>query len=164
VQEVASTPGIDFIVDFVDVEDFDYVQVIGQYDGTHSVSVQLYCWQTAEWHTWDSINESEVTMTNHSFWVPCPANYIGTGGDDGKVRVRFNHTQAGNPAHILCLDVVALYDRCGYLEDLIDALEAENQKVINVYDDSSTGTSSGGTKGTGITGAGASGGVYPSRC
>ena len=31
------------------------------------------------------------------------------GGDDGDVRVRFYHTMAGNAAHDLYLDVVALY-------------------------------------------------------
>lgn len=169
VREAAATPGIDLIADFVDVEQFDYVNVLGYYDGsaTHAVSIQLYCWESSSWHTWDALDGIEKAMTNHGIWIPCYANYIGTGANDGKVRVRFNHTMAGDVSHYLYLDVVSLYDRDTDLDALevrIAQLEANEHKVINVYDETSTQTSTGGSSGTSVQGAGASGGVYPSRC
>lgn len=50
------------------------------------------------------------------------------------------------------------------LEVRIAQLEANEHKVINVYDETSTQTSTGGSSGTSVQGSGASGGVYPSRC
>lgn len=111
--EVAATPGMDLIVDFVTVNKFNYVQILANYDGgsTHSISIQLWDWDTSQWLTWDSMSGIEKTIVNHGFYVPCGANYIGTGGDVGKVRVRLVHTQAGNNAHDAYIGVVALYDR-----------------------------------------------------
>lgn len=171
IDETATTPGIDIIVDFIDVTTFDYVQVVGNYNGgtTHSVSIQLYNWTTAAWHTWDSMDGNEATITNHGFWIPCPNNYIGTGGDDGKVRVRLIHTMSGNSAHDLYVDVVALYDReakLRELEDRIDTLEGNEHKVVNVYDETTDQTEGTyGSKGTSIQGGSSgAGGVYVGKC
>jgi hypothetical protein len=99
-------------VDFVNVTKFTYVFIVGYYDGSaaQSVSIQVYHWDSAAWHTWDSLDGIEKTPTNHSFHVPCGANYIGTGADAGKARVRFHHTDAGQPAHDTHISVVQLYD------------------------------------------------------
>jgi hypothetical protein len=113
INEVAATPGSDLKVDFVNVQKFNWVQVIGYYDGatTHAVSIQLYNWPAGTWDTWDAHDGIEKAMTDHSVWIPCPENYIGTAGNDGDVRVRFNHTMAGDATHDLYLMVVALYNR-----------------------------------------------------
>jgi hypothetical protein len=106
------SPAMDLKVDFINVTKFNFVHIMGYYAGgtTHSVNIQLYAWSTSTWHTWESHDGAEETMRNHSFHVPCGNNYIGTGGDDGKVRVRFLHTQQGINAHDLYIESVALYD------------------------------------------------------
>jgi len=111
IDEAAATPGIDLKVDFTGVTSFAFVNVIARYVGldTHSVSIQLYDWQNTAWDTYDSILTDGATMCDHSFWIPDDTNYIGTGGDAGKVRVRFNHTEGGNASHDAYIDVVALY-------------------------------------------------------
>ena len=121
IDEVTGTPGLDLIADFVDVTKFDYVQVIANYRGSasHTVSIQLYNWARAEWHTWSSCVGIEITKVNRSYWVPCPVNYIGTGADAGKVRLRCVHTMGGNASHDFYIDVLALYNR----EVDLDALE-----------------------------------------
>lgn len=115
--EAAATPGFSLTVGFTSIAAFNWVQIVGTYAGTHSVGIQLYNWTTATWDTFGAMDAGvadvstagEYILGNHSFFVPDDANYIGTGGDAGKVNVRFHHTAAGNASHDLDLDVVALY-------------------------------------------------------
>lgn len=119
IDEAAGAPGIDLIVDFTSITAFNWVQVIAQYDGssTHSVAIQLYNWITTTWNTFNACQTGQEDVTTAggyiledlSFFVPSDANYIGTGGSAGQVRVRFYHTMAGNASHDLYIDVVALY-------------------------------------------------------
>lgn len=119
IDEAAATPGIHLEVEFVSVTAFNWVHVVAQYDGltTHGVALQLYNFSTTTWDTFDSIETGYADVStaggyilgDHSFFVPDDSNYIGTGGDAGDVRVRFYHTPAGNSAHDLDIDVVALY-------------------------------------------------------
>lgn len=119
VTEAADTPGIELIVDFTSIDAFNWVHVIAIYDGstTHSVAVQLYNWSTTTWDTFDALQSGQEDVStaggyileDHSFFVPDDLNYIGTGADDGEVRVRFEHTMAGDAAHDMYVDVVALY-------------------------------------------------------
>ena len=104
-------PSITFIVDFVSVTAFNWAQIIAEYDGsaTHSVCIELWNWDTSAWDGFDAQNGIETALTDHSFFVPDDTDYIGTGGDVGEVRVRFNHPANGNGAHDLEIDVVALY-------------------------------------------------------
>lgn len=108
--EVTGAPGQDLKIDFINVTAFNWIQILAYYNGsaTHSVSIQVYNWDTTAWDTFDSMSTNE-TMHNHSFFLPDDANYIGTDGNEGKVRVRFNHTQSGNASHDSYIDVVALY-------------------------------------------------------
>ena len=112
IQEAAGGPPcLTMIVDFVSVTAFNWVHIIDYYEGstTHSVAIELYNWSTTNWDCFNSSNGVENSMTDHSFFVPSDTNYIGTGGDAGKVRVRFDHVQSGNASHNLYVDVVALY-------------------------------------------------------
>ena len=120
VAEEAETPGIEFLVDFVSVTAFNWVNIIGFYDAnttTHAIAIQLYNWTQTRWDTFDSMQKEVGDITtadgyilgNHDFIVPADTEYIGTAGDAGKVRVRFYHTMGGAAAHDLRLDVVALY-------------------------------------------------------
>ena len=118
---VVETAGDPFttIIDFVSVTAFNWVNIIASYDGsaTHSVAVQLYNFAETRWDTFDSAPHHFLDVTtadayiigNHDFFVPSDTAYIGTGGDAGKVRVRFAHSPAGVNGHDLYIDVVALY-------------------------------------------------------
>ncbi len=119
VDEVAGAPGIDLEVEFTNVDAFNWVHIIAIYDGstTHSVGIQLYNFSTTTWDTFDALqtgqedvsNAGEYILEDHHIFVPDDTNYVGTGGDDGDVRVRFHHTMAGNASHDMYIDVVALY-------------------------------------------------------
>ena len=115
--EVAATPGINLIIDFVNVTAFDWVQALDVYAGsaTHACAIQLYNWITTTWDTFNASQDGQhdiataggYVMDNHSFFVPVNANYISA----GQVRVRYYHTMAGSASHDLYLDCVALYRR-----------------------------------------------------
>jgi len=116
--EAAATPGIDFYVEFTSITAFNWVLIRGNYSGgsTHAIGILLYDWVAAAWKhksciqdmVYDTTAGQEV-ICNESFFVPSDTNFIGTGGDAGKVRVRFVHPMAGNASHDLYIDVVALY-------------------------------------------------------
>ena len=120
VAEEAETPGIEFLVDFINVTAFNWVNIIGFYDAnttTHAIAIQLYNWVQTRWDTFDSMQKQVGDIStgdgyilgNHDFIVASDIEYVGTSGDAGKVRVRFYHTMGGAAAHDLRLDVVALY-------------------------------------------------------
>ena len=117
--EVAATPAIDMYVEFTGVTAFEKVRALGIYAGsaTHAVAVQVRNWSVA--NQWDTFNAMQTgkedtttangyIMGNYEFRVYDDTNYIGTGGDAGKVRVRFYHTMAGSAAHDFYLDEVSL--------------------------------------------------------
>ena len=119
IQEIAAAPGIDVIVDFVDVKYFKKINSIAGYAGssTHAVAVQIYNWVETRWDTFDSIQNQYVDVSTVNGYILSSQDhtvesfneYIGTGVDSGKVRVRYYHTMSGNPAHNLYIDVCALY-------------------------------------------------------
>jgi hypothetical protein len=110
IQEQTGAPGVDLIVDFVSVDAFNWVQIIAYYKGAtnHAVSIQLYNWTSTSWVQFNAMETSNV-IGDKSFFVPDDSDYIGTGGDAGKVRVKFIHTMTGNNAHYTYINVVALY-------------------------------------------------------
>lgn len=117
IQEAGATPGIDLIVDFINVDAFNWVKLLAVYDegaaAVHAMPIQLYNWSTASWDNFcafqNGISNSGTIFDDHSFFVPDDTNYIGTGGNDGKVRVKYYHPQPGNAAHYLYIDETALY-------------------------------------------------------
>ena len=119
--EVAGAPGLDLIIDFVNVTALNWVEALDVYKGsaTHAVAIQLYNWITTTWDTFNAAQSGQYNiatvggyiMDNHSFTVPASANYIGTGGNLGDVRVHYYHTMMGNASHDLYIDCVALYRR-----------------------------------------------------
>ena len=117
IQEAAATPGITLIVDFESVTAFNWVKILALYDegaaATHAMTIELYNWDTTSWDQFcalqNGISNSGTIFDGHDFFVPDDTNYIGTGGDVGNVRVRFNHPQNGNASHYLYIDEVALY-------------------------------------------------------
>jgi hypothetical protein len=119
IDEAAGAPGIDLEVEFISVDAFNWVHIFCSYAGAsnHAIGIQLYNFNTTTWDTFHSAQKQtrditsagEYILKDLSFIVPDDSNYIGTGGDDGDVRVRFHHTPAGNAAHDFDIDVVALY-------------------------------------------------------
>ena len=120
--QVAETAGTPFtcIIDFTSVTAFNWVNVVSSYAGsaTHGVALQLWNWTgTPAWNTFNNVPHQMLDVTtagiyilgNRDFFVPDDTPYIGTGGDAGKVRVRFAHSPAGVNGHDLYVDVVALY-------------------------------------------------------
>jgi len=118
VTETAGT-GFDTIVDFVSVTAFNWVQAIACYKGNggHAIAVQLYNWTQTRWDTFNAIHDEicdvatadGYILDNEGFFVPDDTEYIGTGGDAGKVRARYRHTANGAASHIMNIDVTALY-------------------------------------------------------
>lgn len=116
--EAAATPGMDLIVDFTSISAFEKCRVLGGYNGigSHAVAIQVYNWSTAAWDTFNAMQVGTWNITtaggyilgNYEFRVYDDTNYIGTGGDAGKVRIRFYHTMAGNSSYSLYLDEVSL--------------------------------------------------------
>ena len=116
--EAAATPGIDMYVEFTSITAFNWVSIRANYVGssTHAIGILLYDWVAGAWKSKNAIQDGEYDATaqqevheNQSFFVPSDTNFIGTGGDAGKVRVRFVHPAAGSAAHDLYIDEVALY-------------------------------------------------------
>jgi hypothetical protein len=116
--EATGSPGLDFYVEFTSITAFNWVQIRGSYVGSssHALGILLYDWVAAAWKhkscmqnmVYNTTAEQEV-ICDESFFVPSDTNFIGTGGDAGKVRVRFVHPMAGNASHDIYLDIVALY-------------------------------------------------------
>lgn len=107
--------GNNIIVDFTNVTAFNWVKILGAYEGSssHGIYVEVYNWSTISWNQFNCF-QSQFTDTgalfcNHDYIVPSDTNYVGTGGDAGKVRVRFNHSSSTTSAHKLYIDVCALY-------------------------------------------------------
>jgi len=119
IDEAAGAPGINLIIDFINVSQFQWVNIIAAYRGstTHANAVQLWNWVGSVWDTFHSIQDQTADLTtangkilsSYNFIIPNNTNYIGTGGSAGQVRVRLYHTMTGNSAHDLDIDVVALY-------------------------------------------------------
>lgn len=118
VDEAADTPGIDLAVNFTGVTAFNWVSILAVYAGSasHAVAIQLYNWTDVRYDTFNALQTGKEDVStasgyilgNYSFLVPSDTKYIGTGGDAGKVTVRFYHTMLGNASHDLYIDVCNL--------------------------------------------------------
>lgn len=116
--EATGAPGIDFYVEFTSITAFNWVRVRGSYVGsaTHAIGILIYDWVAAAWKhkraisstVYDTTAQQEV-IENKDFFIADDASYIGTGGDAGKVRIRFVHPMGGNASHDIYMDCVVLY-------------------------------------------------------
>lgn len=119
IQEQVGPPGFDLIVDFVGITAFRFVRVLASYVGavTHGVGLQIYNWRLARWDTNSDVKHNYADVStpdayiigNESFYIPKSDDYIGTGANSGRVRIRFIHGPSGNPTHRFYVDAVELY-------------------------------------------------------
>ena len=112
IDEVSGAPGQLLVIDFISVHSFNWVQLMLLYTATsagHHVQAEMYNWVTTSWVLFDSADPRHGGQGDMSFFVPENRDYIGTGLDLGKVRVRINHPSSGNTSHDSDIDVCALY-------------------------------------------------------
>lgn len=119
IDETATDPGFELTIEFVNVTSFNWVSCLAVYDGSiaHAVNISLYNFTQTRWDCFDAFSPAqaevstadEYTMQNHDFLVPDYTEYIGTGGDDGDVRVKIAHEITGNANHDIDIDCIALY-------------------------------------------------------
>ena len=100
------------IVDFASVTAFNWVKVLGYYDGNSvhniQIEVEITPFDGSVWHTFDSIEHQSATtntMQSHDFFIPSDTAYI----NSGVVKIRFLHSASTSAGHTLVLDEVALY-------------------------------------------------------
>jgi len=105
----------DLIVDFVNVSAINWIKILASYEGAanHIIEVQLYNWSTAAWDNFTCMGNvytaTGTVLCDHSFFLPHGADYIGTGANEGDVRVRFLHNGTAVTNHHWYFDEVALY-------------------------------------------------------
>ena len=105
IDEVAATPGITLTMDFTaPVLGQSKTQLIisGYYDGNagHTVNVDAYDYITTSYDNLGTLPDA-VAETIYTFTLD--VDHMDT---DGSIKIRINHTSAGNPTHVLHLDHV----------------------------------------------------------
>jgi hypothetical protein len=107
VDEAAATPGFDPVFTFTGV-DFVPTHLVSRfyYDGTalHDVHFELWNYNTSAWVELHQLIEN-LDYQVVALPVPDFSDFISS----EEVQVRINHETAGNPAHNLDLDYLALY-------------------------------------------------------
>lgn len=104
--------GNDLVVDFAAVTAFNWVKILGFYDGSsqHTISIQIEVtpFDGSTWHTFHAMFDKSSTahiMENADFFIPSDTAYI----NSGVVKVRFLHSGTTVNGHTLELDEVSLY-------------------------------------------------------
>ena len=109
VDEDATNPGQNMVVDFTGVTAFNWVQIVAYYDGqaSHHVEIQLEItpFNGSAWRSFGIMYPNGSHIENHSFFVPDDTDYI----NSGVVNIRFIHAESGNSNDDWVFDVVALY-------------------------------------------------------
>jgi len=111
VTEIANNPGQYLIVDFANVDAFNWVQLLLRYSGssTHALTIALEVspFDLSTWHTYNMVLDqpADQDYQNYSFFVPDDSPYI----NSGVVKVKISHEISGIAGHTWPIDVVALY-------------------------------------------------------
>lgn len=119
INEAAATPGMNLEIEWQNITYFQKVQLLAIYNGadTHAVAVQMYNFNQSRWDTIGSLqNHQEDVSTSDGYIVDsvvrdlqnAGSEYIGTGADAGKVKMRLYHTMAGNASHDMWIDSAEL--------------------------------------------------------
>lgn len=104
--EVAATPGFDVEFNFTGVNFFRAIAANFYYQGlsSHIVTLDLYNYNTTAWDSFILIS-SASTYSYRYIEIPDSTNYV---DGSGNAKVRFYHSSAGNAAHNLYVDYLAL--------------------------------------------------------
>ena len=115
VAEISHTPGFEFVIKFVSVPFFKFMQVTGAYEGStaHTPIIQLYDFVNAVYQTKRAmlhfpnynLAAGENVIDRYETIIQNSDNYIS--GEE--VWLRIIHTQAGNPAHDIHIDYASLF-------------------------------------------------------
>lgn len=105
IDEVATTPGIDLRINFINIIRFSKITFSAYYDGraAHYVEMQLYNYVTGEWETYTTI-EISLGLNIQSFETADFEEHI----KEGKVIMRFCHPMQGIAPDDFYIDYVAL--------------------------------------------------------
>ena len=110
VDEAAGSSGQSLVVDFTGVEAFNWVQILGRYQGSSShvlgIHLEVSPFDGSTWHQYGAIYDqvADWCRENHGFFVPDDSVYI----NSGVVKVKVDHP-SGNSAHDWIFDEIALY-------------------------------------------------------
>jgi hypothetical protein len=97
---------------FTSVAAFNTIDVKFLYNGSaaHTMGIELWNYTTSAYER--VIEFSDQTFSeDFSFLVHGSSNFVGTGGDAGKVKLQFIHDDAGNSAHNIQYDYVTIAKR-----------------------------------------------------
>jgi len=111
INEINTTDYIDTDFDFENVAEIYGIVTRTYYDGNHYTTINMYDWVATADHL--LIREDQATDYNiRTIMIPndIQSNYIGTGGNDGKVRITILHElgAGGNTAHDFHVDYIAI--------------------------------------------------------
>ena len=108
VSEGSGGTGFTLDLGWTSIPYFDNVVIYAQYDGgvTHDVLVQLYNYTAVAYENIGIIPHNASDFSWFAFPVVNPEHYIEAG--TGNVALRFQHDDAGNPAHDFYLDMCVL--------------------------------------------------------
>lgn len=106
VDEVTGTPGYDIEFGFTAVTDDPRFLVFRlHYDGIHNFALDIYNYNSTVWDRFHTILGGVSDYVWLHIDIPDPADYI-DGSDNANIRLY--HIDAGNAAHIMYIDYVAL--------------------------------------------------------
>lgn len=111
ITEATGSPGIELVVDFTNVNAFNWVKILATYSGssTHGISIELYNSGTVSWDRFDAMQNgyagAGTVFENHDFFIPDVTNYI----NSGVVSIRILHFITGNISHRLYIEECSLY-------------------------------------------------------
>jgi hypothetical protein len=105
VNETATTPGFNVEAAFTGVDGITNLYLHGYYSASHTVTVELYNYDTTSWDVAITIPTSGTKMELLSASIAVGTPYFDGGGN---AVVRFYHAAAGTPTHRLYLDYLAL--------------------------------------------------------
>lgn len=112
VSEVTGAPGYDIQVTFTGItagHEANKIQVNIDYNGNHSVSVQLEK-APFDGSAWDTIDTFTNTFGSFKFFNFEIGGNITDYVNSGTSKLRFNHLPSGNPSHDILIDFASLKD------------------------------------------------------
>ena len=115
VTEAAHTPGIEVLIKFIGVVDFNHLRVKGSYvanTSTHAVAIQLWDFINSAWLTKHTMSAMVFSGVVGSEVIGCYESRIESHAkfiSGGEVWLRIIHPMGGNASHTLYIDYCSIY-------------------------------------------------------